>query len=63
MARHELDLQSLAYRDMPDEQVTTDHMIRHFVVREHEPIGSVSDLTLPGEYELADWDAGRQDPR
>ncbi|GAY12027.1 hypothetical protein [Pseudonocardia sp. N23] len=65
MARHELeqDLQSLAYRDMPDEQVTTDDQIRHFLVREHEPIRSVADVTLPGQYELDGWDTGRQDPR
>jgi len=36
MARHELDLQALAFRDVPPEQVTTDDMIGHFVVRGRE---------------------------
>ncbi|MBN9108558.1 MAG: hypothetical protein J0I34_07225 [Pseudonocardia sp.] len=63
MARHELDLQALAFRDVPPEQVTTDDMIGHFVVRGHEPLRAVSELTLPGEYELAQWDLGREDAR
>lgn len=59
----EMDAQSRAYRDMPPEMVVTDDMVRHFVVRHHEPLDDVAALTSPDEYETVGWDAGREDPR
>lgn len=61
----EMDLQSLAYREMPPQMVVGDDTVRHFVVRHHEPLAGhpANTLRQPDDYEAAGWDAGREDPR